>query len=722
MMMEPQTDNRCGVSSVDSHQVDEAPGPTPRKGPPQATGGTSASSRGARRGGQQEKATGQTVETQKKPLNIIQWNCEGIYHKKDALKDTLTREEIDIVCLQETHLTPSMRFNFRGYQNFRKDREHARKGGVLTLVTNKIPAQEIKVQDTGESEIVGVQLKLPDRTLVVYNCYAPPDKALMLQVAEIPEEDCVVLGDFNSHSPSWGYRDLDAKGEELEDWQTFNKLHLLNKPDDPPTFYSRAWKTTSHPDLTFATNNIMRGATRQVLPQLATSDHKPIKISVQVEQPGITTSTLPRWNYKKADWAKFSALTDTHTAKINTKSSKVNRSNREFTKAILWAAKESIPRGARKEYIPNWSQELKQLNDQVTIAREIAEQHPTTDNNIELKKASANFRKATCTAIRKSWHEKTDSLNMDRQGKKMWNLVQSLNGEKKNRNAPVMLVKDGEQKIGKQAANVLIEQYKTVGNLALTPERVEEVQKEIENFSAPQEPADGIMTKPITMPEMDRALLQLKPKQAPGPDKISNDMLLHLGNPAKKKLLQIFNASWKSGKIPKAWKSAIQIPVLKQGKPQNKAESYRPISLTSCLCKLFERILNYRLVWYLEKNHLLTDAQAGFRKHRSTEDQVTYITQQIEDSFQKKEHTVAVWIDLEKAFDKVWTEGLILKLMKNKISHNMLKWITQYLTHRRACVKLQGARSKMETISNGVPQGGVLSATLFLIFMNDIET
>merc|ERR1712237_41782 len=153
-------------------------------------------------------------------------------------------------------------------------------------------------------------------------------------------------------------------------------MGLLNKPDDPPTFYSRVWKTTSHPDLAFATNNITRGATRQVLPQLATSDHKPIKICVQVEQPGITTSTLPRWNYKKADWAKFSALTDTHTAKINTKSCKVNESNREFTKAILRAAKENIPRGARKEYIPNWSQELKQLNDQVTVAREIAEQDP----------------------------------------------------------------------------------------------------------------------------------------------------------------------------------------------------------------------------------------------------------------------------------------------------------------------------------------------------------
>ena len=186
-------------------------------------------------------------------------------------------------------------------------------------------------------------------------------------------------------------------------------------------------------------------------------------------------------------------------------------------------------------------------------------------------------------------------------------------------------------------------------------------------------------------------------------------MLCKLGIQARKKLLQLYNASWKSGHIPNMWKKAIQIPIHKSGKPKNMQESYRPFSLTTCLCKLMERILTHKLIWYLETNHLLMGEQAGFRKHRSTQDHVTYISHFIKDGFQKKQHTVAVWLDLEKAFEKVWTEGLILKLLRNNVSHNMLRWITQILKDRKACVSLQGERSRTGDIKNGVPQGGVLS-------------
>ena len=146
------------------------------------------------------------------------------------------------------------------------------------MVSNAIPAEELSVTDTQESEIIGVKPTLPDQPLILYNCYSPPNKALMLDAMDIPmTADCIVVGDFNSRSPSWGYKDLDTKGEELEDWQIYNTLHLLNRPDDPPTFCSRAWKTT-HPDLAFVTSNISRGAERKVLEQLATSDHKPVLI------------------------------------------------------------------------------------------------------------------------------------------------------------------------------------------------------------------------------------------------------------------------------------------------------------------------------------------------------------------------------------------------------------------------------------------------------------
>ena len=162
------------------------------------------------------------------------------------------------------------------------------------------------------------------------------------------------------------------------------------------------------------------------------------------------------------------------------------------------------------------------------------------------------------------------------------------------------------------------------------------------------------------------------------------------------------------------------IPIHKKGKDKLKTSSYRPISLTSCVGKVMERMINTRLMWHLETNNLIAKEQAGFRQNRSTEDQAAYFAQKVEDGFQEKQDTLAVWIDMEKAFDKVWKDGLRLKLRKNGISGCMYRWLSQYLENRKARVQLNGCYSRKKTLREGVPQGGVLSPTLFLIYINDI--
>ena len=197
-------------------------------------------------------------------------------------------------------------------------------------------------------------------------------------------------------------------------------------------------------------------------------------------------------------------------------------------------------------------------------------------------------------------------------------------------------------------------------------------------------------------------------------------MLKHLGPIAKTKLLEIFNNTWQKEQVPQIWREANMMPVHKAGKKRNDAKSYRPISLTSCIGKVMERIINTRLTWYLERNGIITPEQAGFRQHHSTEDQVTYIAQKIEDGFQDKHHTLTVWLDMEKAFDKVWKDGLRLKLKQCGVSGHMYQWISQFLTNRKARVHVNGAYSRKKVLKEGVPQGGVLSPTLFLVFINDI--
>nr|KAG5695645.1 hypothetical protein BaRGS_029135 [Batillaria attramentaria] len=98
-------------------------------------------------------------------------------------------------------------------------------------------------------------------------------------------------------------------------------------------------------------------------------------------------------------------------------------------------------------------------------------------------------------------------------------------------------------------------------------------------------------------------------------------------------------------------------------------------------------MINKRLMWHLESNNLITKEQTAFRKNRSTEDQLVYLAQSIENAFQEKKKVVATFIDLSKAFDKVWKDGLLLKLLTAGIAGRMFNWIKSFLCHRTARVQ-----------------------------------
>ena len=173
------------------------------------------------------------------------------------------------------------------------------------------------------------------------------------------------------------------------------------------------------------------------------------------------------------------------------------------------------------------------------------------------------------------------------------------------------------------------------------------------------------MEDPITLKELKKARKKLKLRKSPGPDDITNEMLQNLGNTALEKLLQVFNLSWETGTLPQIWREAITIPILKKGKDKKKAASYRPISLTSCVVKTLERIINLRLLHHLETEQIIVPEQAGFRRFFSTEDQVTHLSQEIEDAFQEQKVVLATWIDLQKAFDNINFE--VVKILQHFI-------------------------------------------------------
>ena len=203
---------------------------------------------------------------------------------------------------------------------------------------------------------------------------------------------------------------------------------------------------------------------------------------------------------------------------------------------------------------------------------------------------------------------------------------------------------------------------------------------------------------------------------------VSGEMLKHLGVASRAVLLEIFNQSWKTGIVPAVWKEAQIIPTPKKGKDKKDLHSYRPISILNCVGKQMERVVNWHLINHLETNNILSPIQTGYRNFRSTEDQLAYFAQDIENAFQeKKKKLLAVFFDLSRATDMVWKEGLLLKLFQAIVQHSMYMWIHHFRFARSACITLDSHLSKF-TLCEGVPQGDVLSLTLFLVYSNDIMT
>lgn len=141
--------------------------------------------------------------------------------------------------------------------------------------------------------------------------------------------------------------------------------------------------------------------------------------------------------------------------------------------------------------------------------------------------------------------------------------------------------------------------------------------------------------------------------------------------------------------------------------------------MTSCLGIFFERIVTNNQSWFIEQKNILVPEQAGFRKNRNPIDHLVKIDHDIKTSLKEKKSTVTVFLDINKAYETVWTQGLLYKLTRIGVNGNCLGWLYNFLLNRSICIRLGGHTTDLRIIRNGVPQGAVISPLLFNLMLHD---
>ena len=228
---------------------------------------------------------------------------------------------------------------------------------------------------------------------------------------------------------------------------------------------------------------------------------------------------------------------------------------------------------------------------------------------------------------------------------------------------------------------------------------------------------------PFSPVEFLVAVSNLSSSAATGPDKVACPMLEHLPRSGMDFLLRIFNLSWSSRSFPSVWGTPSIILMHKMGKPLDSPASFRPISLTSCVSKLFERIILSRLLFFLESNSILSPRRARFRPGRSALDQTLCLSQSISDGFDKPRpgsRVILSAVDFSEAFDSVWHPALFHKLISAGLPPCFARWTQSFLFDRRASVVFQNHKSRSFRVRRGVPQGSILGPVLFSLFIGDL--
>ncbi|CAK1540365.1 unnamed protein product [Leptosia nina] len=558
---------------------------------------------------------------------------------------------------------------------------------------------------------LGVEVEFAGRPTGVFAVYGPPQNPL--RTADVRRllraaHPIVAAGDWNAKHTDWHSQTCNPRGRRLLA-DSVALGYSISAPDSP-THYPDGRGVPDILDLAVH-KGIDALISQEVVVDEFGSDHLPVVMHLIDAAPA---PPIPR-EVRRVDWRAFQTALNSATQLSTPETpAAVDEAAGLFTAQLQRALSDATSARPAPAVYPALPNRLLALIRRKRSLRRQWQQTRCPRLKAELRRLAESVKSGLEVHAAESWEFDIGDATAD------WAALHRLCRRFTNTAPPVHPLRDDAGVLHYAAADRaellathLATQFSP--HPAANPARVAEVERAVaEYIAAPIPPGeDAIFFSPALV---RKSAQRLKPRKAPGADGITNAVLRRLPLRALVSLTRLFNGAARTAHFPAPWKEARVITIPKPGKDVLRAASYRPISLLSTQSKLFESLLLPRLNRCAEPR----PEQFGFRPGHSTTLQLARVLHAAATAVNKKEVLAAVFLDMEKAFDRVWHAGLVSRLIELRFPRRVVALVHSFLLDRRFHVAVGGAYSSPRAITAGVPQGGVLSPALYTIFTDDV--
>lgn len=650
---------------------------------------------------------------------IAHYNVTSLNKNYEELSVHVRNHDFDVIVCSETRLlvNPNV-FDIQGYVTLYSESKVNQNDGTVAYIKDTIK-HDTKLVKIGQCQAIEINIKkICNTNLKILAMYRPPSTDVNLFLDGLSEymtvndnsnDNFIFIGDINI--------DISSDSSIAEKYKNILEsegcLSVINKP----TRIQGNSKTTI--DHIFIKSNKTAQSLKGFVLNSKFTDHYPIFAVIPYNDThGNVNHSIMKAKYRLNNPQLINSITNENWNSVlihNNPNSCLNNFINTINKHIKAATvklNNNNNNNARKPWITS------AILNSIQKKEELYKQHQLDINNKDIEK-SYKIYKNKLTSILKNAKHKYHATNINRarnNPRKLWleiNNSTNINTKQSNR---IDQISDSDNNILTEKddiANCFNKYFSTIGETLAN--KISSRDRTADNKINPY----TFFLTPTSTKEIYNQLICLDPRKSTGPDDIPISVLketaLWLAHP----ISRIINLCFENCICPDHFKLANVIPIFKMG-DKSECCNYRPISITSCMAKIFERCLVNRMENFVTKHNILSSKQYGFRSGKSSDDAIAYLVSSIQELLENKKKVITVGLDLAKAFDTICHDTLLNKLDRYGFRGNILKLLSSYLSGRSQRVKLDNCFSDEAFVKFGVPQGTVLGPFLFIIYMNDI--